>query len=220
MSILKWISAGPSSQQCGGALIWLHGLGADGHDFAPVVPSLHLNKALRLRFIFPHAPSMPVTINGGMVMPAWYDIASPALDRQPDWVGINHSVAQVHALISELVSEGIEPANICLAGFSQGGVIALMAALTAQAPLKGAIVLSSYLPALSSLHQNTVFPVGFPIFMAHGSQDEVVPLTLGEGTRTVLEKKGAKVVWQTYPMAHQVCEPELLAIGQFLNGLW
>ncbi len=220
MSTLKWISAGPGTHQCKGVLIWLHGLGADGHDFAPVIPSLHLDKALRLRFIFPHAPTMPVTINGGMVMPAWYDIISPAIQQQPDWIGIERSVAQIHELIAGLVAEGVDPSNICIAGFSQGGAIALVTALTAQRPLKGAIILSSYMPSLPVAHQNKQFSADFPIFIGHGSHDDIVPITLGEKTRVLVEQQGAKVTWHAYPMAHQVCEPELQAIGQFLNNLW
>lgn len=200
------------------AVIWLHGLGADGHDFEPIVPELNLAAEPAVRFIFPHAPMRPVTINGGMVMRAWYDITGMEMIREEDAAGITSSARQVSALIEEQNQAGISTDHIVLAGFSQGGAIALHTGLRHPQPLSGIMALSTYVPLASKLasqaHQanrNT------PIFMAHGIHDPVIPLALGENSRTQLEALGYPVEWHTYSMQHAVHPDEIRAIGNWLT---
>ncbi|MBI1394855.1 MAG: carboxylesterase [Betaproteobacteria bacterium] len=198
-------------------VIWLHGLGADGGDFVPVVGELGVAD-LPVRFLFPHAPVIPVTINGGHEMRAWYDILEANLDRRVDADGVRRSCAQVEALIARESGHGIPPARIVLAGFSQGGAIALHAALARAVPLAGVVALSTYAPlpdtltALGSPALRTM-----PLFMAHGTHDAIVPVALGrraaEGVRTL----GLDVAWHEYPMDHEVCMEEIRAIGGFLR---
>jgi phospholipase/carboxylesterase len=199
------------------SIIWLHGLGADGQDFVPVVDALELPAAMR--YIFPHAPQRPVTINGGFVMRAWYDIAATDIGAQQDAAGIRASQAEIEKLITQEVERGIAPGHIFLAGFSQGGAIALHTALRQSAPLGGVLALSTYLP-LSASVPGEMQPVtrATPIFMAHGRSDTVVPYALGAGSRDALLGLGYTVDWHEYAMPHSVCDAELRDIAGWLGG--
>ena len=198
------------------SIIWLHGLGADGEDFAPMAGELKLPAAVR--YIFPHAPMRPVTINGGFVMRAWYDIASPAIDAQQDEAGILASQAAIEALIAQEVERGIAPGNIFLAGFSQGGAIALHAALRQRVPLGGVLALSTYLPLADRIDGEFIADTrSTPIFMAHGRGDTVVPYALGVTSRDALLALEYSVEWHEYAMPHSVCEQELRDIETWLS---
>jgi phospholipase/carboxylesterase len=199
------------------AVVWLHGLGADGHDFVPMVPELGLPADHGVRFVFPHAPRIPVTLNGGLVMPAWYDIKS--LDvRGQDEAGIRRSDTEVRHLIAREVERGIEPSRIVLAGFSQGGAIALFTGLRHPERLAGIMALSTFLVAPESLDaEATDANRRVPIFQAHGTLDPMVPHALGTMTRDWLTERGWKVEAHDYPMAHQVCREEIVAIGEWLR---
>lgn len=200
-----------------GAVIWLHGLGADGHDFAPIVPELGLPSPLAVRFIFPHAPLLPVTINNGYVMPAWYDVRSLDLRQAEDEAGIRASQQQVEALIRQEEARGIPAARIVLAGFSQGGAIALHTGLRHGALLAGVLALSTYLPLPHTLAaEASLANAGLPIFMAHGTSDSVIPIDQGMASRDFLEERGHAVDWREYSMAHSVCQEEITDIGQWL----
>ena len=201
------------------AVIWLHGLGADGHDFEPIVPELRLPRELRLRFIFPHAPAMPVTINGGMRMPAWYDILQLGGGRE-DEAGIRASEGRLRALVEGQKETGIDPKRIVLAGFSQGGAIALQTALRFSEPLAGVLALSTYLPLAATVEGEAhAGNRKTPIFMAHGLYDDVIPLARAEQSRAKLAAMGYPIDWRTYPMAHSVCAPEIGDIAAFLRGV-
>lgn len=202
------------------AVIWLHGLGADGSDFVPVVPELGLDAAPGVRFIFPHAPEMPVTCNGGYVMPAWYDIISlDSTSRRIDEAGIVHSRAAIRRLIARENERGIPCERIFLAGFSQGGAVAYTTALTHPEPLAGIIALSTYLPSVALVEREaTEANRAITIFGAHGSQDDVVSPTLGRQARDFLLQRGHVVDWQEYPMPHSVCMEEVEAVGDWLRG--
>jgi phospholipase/carboxylesterase len=197
------------------SIIWLHGLGADGGDFVPVADELKLPVAVR--YLFPDAPMRPVTINGGMVMRAWYDIASPSIAAQQDAAGIQASQSLIEALIAQEMQRNIAPANIFLAGFSQGGAIALHTALRQPVPLGGVLALSTYLP-LADRAAGEALPGtrDTPIFMAHGRSDPVVPFELGAGSRDALQGFGYTVDWREYAMQHSVCEEELRDIEAWL----
>lgn len=200
-------------------IIWLHGLGADGHDFEPVVPQFQ-NPKHTFRFIFPHAPVQPVTINGGMAMRAWYDITAMDIHRHVDENGIKQSAQLVSSLIDKQLNNGFEPDHIVLAGFSQGGAMALHMALTGQHKLAAVIALSCYLPipgVLNSQHKMTNQDT--PFFMAHGQHDPVVPYALGEQSKELLAKAGFKVAWHQYPIQHGVDMDELNDIKAFLLKL-
>jgi len=200
------------------AVIWLHGLGADGHDFEPIVPELGLSKAVR--FIFPHAPTRPVTINAGMVMRAWYDITAMDLSTAVDAEGINQSSEQLRALIHATVDGGIGAERILLAGFSQGGVIALHTALQYPDRLAGVIALSTYVALPDAIrHSSSDANRNLPIFMAHGRYDPVIPCTLGERSRDFLVGEGYPVQWHEYPMEHSVYPDEIRDLAHWLNGL-
>lgn len=201
------------------AVIWLHGLGADGHDFEPIVPELGLDPKLAIRFVFPHAPKIPVTLNGGMVMPAWYDITTMDLRRRHDAAGIAKSVAEVNALIQREVDRGIPRSNILLAGFSQGGAIALYAGLTHPEPLAGIVALSTYLVLEDQLAEER-HPANhsIPIFQAHGTHDPVVVFERGERSHAKLTEWGYTTDWHTYPMLHQVCLEEILELGKWMGA--
>lgn len=199
------------------SVIWLHGLGADGNDFAPIVPELGVDH-LPIRFIFPHAPVMPITINGGMPMRAWYDLYMMDLVRHEDEKGLRESQQLVNALIARENARGIPTENIVLAGFSQGCAMTLQTALRLEEKLAGMICLSGYLPLAKkieaerhSANQHT------PILMAHGSQDPVVPIIRAEESRDLLTELGYDIEWHTYPMPHAVCAEEVEAIGAFLQ---
>ena len=202
------------------SVIWLHGLGADGHDFAPIVPELNLSSDLNMRFIFPHAPQRPVTINAGMVMPAWYDILSMEISRQVDEAGIESSAEQVRELIDQEIQHGIGSDHILLAGFSQGGAVVLHTGLLLQQPLLGILALSSYLPIPERILglQNTVNQ-STPIFMGHGTFDPVVPMQLGHKTQEFLVSQGCTVEWHTYPMEHSVNMDEIRDVGIWVTRL-
>lgn len=200
------------------SIIWLHGLGADGNDFAPIVPQLLRPHWPELRFVFPHAPVRPVTINGGMRMRAWYDIRNLALDQRADEQGVRESIAEVDALIAREQDRGVPPARVILAGFSQGGAIVLAAALRREQAVAGVMALSTYLPlAMQSAAEATRGGCATPVFMAHGSFDPVVVHDLGARSRDALIALGVVVDWHVYPMQHAVCPDELRDIGQWLD---
>ncbi|QYY28634.1 alpha/beta hydrolase [Cupriavidus pinatubonensis] len=202
------------------SVIWMHGLGADGNDFVPVVPELGLDAAPGVRFIFPHAPAIPVTCNGGYVMPAWYDIYSLGeTSRHADEQGIRLSRERIRALIARENARGIATSHIVLAGFSQGGAIAYTTALTHPDALAGIIALSTYIPAPDLLTaEATTANAAIPVFAAHGTQDDVVSLRLGEQARDFLQARSIPVAWHTYAMPHSVCMDEIAAIGAWLNA--
>lgn len=214
--MLEFIEINPKQGETA-AVIWLHGLGANGHDFEPIVPELALPENHGIRFIFPHAPERPVTINNGYVMPAWFDIA--ALDRLDgaDEQGILLSVEQILELVEQQHKLGVPYENIIVAGFSQGGVIALHTAGRTAKPLGGVIALSTYLPlqeqlvnTIPSSHQKT------PVFMAHGAYDPVIPITLGRISYNAVDKLFEDSQWHEYSMEHSVCLEEIGMIGSWL----
>src|SRR5881296_4572634 len=200
------------------AVIWLHGLGADGHDFEAIVPYLGLDR-LGVRFVFPHAPRCPVTINMGLIMRAWYDIRGLNVGSEPDLKGIRESVGQVTGLVDRERERGIDSARIVLAGFSQGGVVALHVALRYKEPLAGVVALSSYLPEAEALErERSAANRGVPIFQAHGLYDPMIPPGLGEQARDRLQALGHPVNWNTYPMQHEVNADEIADLGVWLRG--
>ncbi len=200
-------------------VIWLHGLGADGHDFEPIVPELRLDPGLNIRFIFPHAPMMPVTINQGFVMRAWYDISELDIGRQPDEEGIRDSVERVQQLIAQQMAQGIESKRIVLAGFSQGGVIALHCGLTHGEQLAGIMALSTYVALEEAVvSEKSAVNQQIPIFLAHGSADPVIPLPMAHAARSLLEQQGYVLRYHEYAgMAHSVCQQEILHIAEWLE---
>ena len=203
------------------AVIWLHGLGADGNDFAPIVDELDLEGAPPIRFVFPHAPVRPVTINNGMMMRAWYDVLMGDLEgtsRRADERGVRESQALVGALIEREAGRGIPTEKIVLAGFSQGGAVTLQTGLRYPRRLAGMMALSTYLPLAESLPQEAA-PANrqTPIFMAHGVYDGVIPLMMGAGSMTLLTGMGHAVEWHQYPMQHSVCPQEIEDIGAWLR---
>lgn len=203
-------------------VIWLHGLGADGHDFAGVISELGLNENHGIRFIFPHAPSMPVTVNNGYKMPAWYDIYSQNLGSQQDLEGIINSSEKVNLLIEEQINKGVPADKIILAGFSQGGAVALFSNFHIKKKLAGIIAISCYLPVQDYISKNySDIENNMPIAMMHGIYDDVVTLQLAESSVDELQKLGIGTHWKTYNIAHSVCKEELLDIGEcirlFLN---
>lgn len=200
------------------AVIWLHGLGADGNDFAGLVPELDLNGCQPIRFVFPHAPTLPVTINGGYVMPAWYDIKGANLVAQQDAAGIQNSERAITALIENEVARGIPYERIVLAGFSQGCAMALHTGLRLPHKLAGIMALSGYLPLADRFAaERHAANASTPVFMAHGTQDPVVVIQRGEESRDALARLGQPVQWHTYPMPHSVHPREIADIGAFLQ---
>ncbi|MFQ5355224.1 MAG: alpha/beta hydrolase [Mariprofundaceae bacterium] len=200
------------------SVIWLHGLGADGHDFEPIVPELNLPDDLALRFIFPHAPSIPVGINNGYIMPAWYDIQQNDLGIKQDEAGIRQSAKSIELLIERERMRGIASRRIILAGFSQGGAMALHTGLRASERLGGIIVLSAYLILPETLKKEA-HPSNrqTPIFMAHGVNDPIVPLRLGDAGHQQLLNHSYTVTWHSYPMKHSVCAEEIKVIGSWIT---
>ncbi|RRN59167.1 carboxylesterase [Pseudoxanthomonas sp. SGNA-20] len=199
-------------------VLWLHGLGADGHDFAPIVPELVRPHWPALRFVFPHAPVRPVTINGGVPMRAWYDIVGMDFATRADAAGVEESIEQVEALIAREAERGIPASRLLLAGFSQGGAITLATGLRRREPLAGLVALSTYLPggtaAAAAREPNAVAQ---PVFFAHGSADPVVAFQHGQASARALEQAGFEVEWHHYPMAHQVCAQEIADLGDWLE---
>jgi len=203
------------------AVIWLHGLGADGHDFEPIVPHITAASARPVRFVFPHAPVRPVTVNGGMAMRAWYDILGMTIDRDQDQAGIAASVASVDTLIDDQLASGISADRLVLAGFSQGGAIALRCGLARSSPLAGIMALSCYLLEGASLSEwSASASAAVPIFLGHGEHDPVVPLALGQAAAKTLEQAGYPVEFHTWPMPHSVCPEEIQAIDRWLKRIW
>jgi phospholipase/carboxylesterase len=201
-----------------GSVIWLHGLGADGHDFEPIVPEIVRPNERALRFVFPHAPVRPVTINGGYAMRAWYDIVGIDRKSAQDEAGILASDAIVRALVKRENERGIPSDRIVLAGFSQGGAMSLLTGTRYPEKLAGIMGLSCYmLLAQKFASERSTANASTPIFLAHGVQDPVVPLVLGEDTRQLLESAGYSVEWHTYPMPHSVCPEELTHIAAWLR---
>ncbi|BFM09930.1 alpha/beta hydrolase [Simiduia litorea] len=200
------------------AVIWLHGLGASGHDFESLVPHLQLPDSLAIRFIFPHAPAIPVTINGGYVMPAWYDILEMDFERKIDEAQIQQSSDAISALIEREINRGIPSRRIVLAGFSQGGAVAYHCGLSFQQPLAGLLALSTYFATWRSVQ---VHPANaqLPIHLFHGSQDNVVPEAMGIEARRVLKEKGLAPSYQQYPMGHEVCLEEVQDLSKALQRL-
>jgi phospholipase/carboxylesterase len=202
------------------SVIWLHGLGADGNDFAALVPELDLDRCPPIRFIFPHAPSRPVTINGGYVMPAWYDIRGSDLTSQQDDAGIRASEKAICAFLEQELARGIPATRIVLAGFSQGCAMALHTGLRFPQRLAGIVALSGYLPLADRFAaERSIANTQTPIFMAHGSQDPVVLPARGEASRDQLANFGYAVHWHTYPMPHSVHPLEIADISSFLTDV-
>jgi phospholipase/carboxylesterase len=201
-------------------VIWLHGLGADGHDFAPIVPELRLPASLSVRFIFPHATIQPVTINGGMTMRSWYDILTPNLVKREDERGIRVSERAIQALIARENARGIPTERIVLAGFSQGCAMTLHTGLRSPTKLAGLMGLSGYLPLIDMAdNERHAANASTPIFLAHGTHDPVVTLERAEASRAKLVALGYTVQWHTYPMQHSVCPDEIHDISRFLQSV-
>ena len=205
------------------AIIWMHGLGADGNDFVPIAHELDLPRAPAIRFVFPHAPMRPVTINNGYVTRAWYDVSFDDLEgrsRSADEQGVRESQAQISALIEREIKRGSAADKIVLAGFSQGGAIALQTGLRHNVKLAGVMALSTYLPLAESLPQEAA-PANArtPIFMAHGTLDPIVPYLFGVNSKTFLAGLGYQVEWHEYPMQHSVCPQEIQDIAKWLTSI-
>jgi phospholipase/carboxylesterase len=201
------------------AVIWLHGLGADGYDFVPIVEELRLPASLPVRFIFPHAQQRPVTINNGFTMRAWYDITGLGPDSAEDEAGIRQSEAIVRGYIENERAQGIASERLVIAGFSQGGAIALQTALRYPQRLAGAMALSTYLPLRQTVENEAAAANrDLPILMCHGLRDPMVPANLGKASRDLLQGLGYAVEWQSYPMEHQVCMEEVGDIAKWLQG--
>jgi len=200
------------------AVIWLHGLGADGHDFEAIVPELHLPDSAAIRFIFPHAPSMPVTINNGMVMPAWYDILDMSIEKKLDEDQLLSSSKKIDALIDREIERGIDSSRIVIAGFSQGGAVGYQTALTYPEPLAGLLAMSTYFATCESIvpsQENKTLPIQ----IYHGTMDPVVPEPLGKHAYEALIEKGYSTNYQTYPMQHAVCTEEIMDISRWLQKI-
>lgn len=198
------------------AVIWLHGLGADGHDFAPIVPELNLPPELGIRFLFPHAPSIPVTVNGGYVMPAWFDILEMNIDRKVDSAQLLVSAEAINRFIDRELERGIDSRRIILAGFSQGGAVAYQVSLSHARPLGGLIAMSTYF-ATSAIIELSAANRNLPIEIQHGSHDPVVPQALGIRAAEFLRDRGYAVDFRTYPMEHAVCPQQIDHIAAALQ---
>lgn len=207
-----------TSDKVTAAVIWLHGLGADGHDFASLVPELRLPENVGLRFIFPHAPSMPITINGGYVMPAWYDILEMNLERKIDESQLLASAAAVQALIEREIARGVKSERIILAGFSQGGAVVYQAGLSFNQPLAGILVMSSYLATYASLQVHPANQLT-PILIQHGSEDSVVNEILGQRAFRFLKDHGCRVDYESYVMEHTLCIAQIEVIAHWIQSV-
>ena len=201
------------------AVIWLHGLGADGNDFAAIVPELDLSGCADIRFVFPHAPRIPVTLNGGYVMPAWYDILGTETQRVEDQAGIRHSALAIQALVEREIERGIPAEKIVLAGFSQGCAMTLLTGLRHPEKLAALVGLSGYLPlAPQTAAERSAANAHTPIFLAHGRSDGVVGIDRARASRDLLLQLGYGIEWHDYPMAHSVCAEEIRDLNAFLLG--
>ena len=216
MSELSCVEIEPRHRDADAAVIWLHGLGASGHDFEPVVPELRLPESMAVRFIFPHAPAIPVTINGGMVMPAWYDIMALDLERSLNEEQLLESARSTGELIARERERGVASNRIVVAGFSQGGAVAYHAALTWHEPLAGLMALSTYFatPDHTRPHEANR---KLPAFIAHGSADPMVPETLGRRSLEQLQQLGYEPEYHSYPMGHEVCLEQIRDISAWLQ---
>jgi len=210
------VQVGDSAQYC---VIWLHGLGADGYDFVPVARELRLPSSPGVRFIFPHAPMQPVTINGGYVMRAWYDIVSTDITAEQDRHGIERSTQHIKEIVTEQNRLGVANENIIVAGFSQGGAIALHIGLRSGLGLRGIMALSCYVPLVDELPLSAAPQPASRIFMAHGNFDPVVPFAAGVISKRLLNDAGYQVEWHEYPMEHSVCMEEINDISAWLQQL-
>jgi len=200
------------------SIIWLHGLGADGFDFAPIVPELVRKNWPAIRFVFPHAPVRAVTINNGVRMRAWYDIKSFDFNQRADETGVRESMQQVEALIARENERGIPASRIFLVGFSQGGAIALATGLRRESGLAGVVALSTYLPMADTMaHEITSAGKKTPLFFAHGNGDPVIPVAIGKASYAALTQMGVKAQWQDYPMQHAVCAEEISDLANWLE---
>lgn len=200
------------------AVIWLHGLGADGNDFAPIVPELRIPVELGIRFIFPHAPAIPVTVNGGFVMPAWYDILEMDIDRKVDTAGLLKSADQITGFIDREIERGVKSENIIIAGFSQGGAVAYQTVLSYDKPLAGLLAMSTYF-ATKEIIDLSESNKKIPIEIHHGSYDPVVPVHLGDKAASDLKKLNYNVNYRTYPMEHSVCPEQIGDISFWLQSI-
>ena len=201
------------------SVIWLHGLGADGNDFAPIVPQLNLSLDFGVRFIFPHAPAIPVTINSGYVMPAWYDIKQIDVDRHVDNEQLQESASRIHDLIDREIERGIQSTRIIVAGFSQGGAVSFEAALSYEQPLAGIMALSTYFATVGTIKINAI-QQSIPILICHGEHDPVVSESLGKRSRASLEKLGFDPEYHSYPIEHSVCPQEIEDIGKWISRVF
>ena len=201
-------------------VIWMHGLGADGHDFEPIVPELDLPRALAIRFVFPHAPMRPVTVNGGAVMRAWYDVTGLGGVRHEDEQGVRASQRDIEALIAREKQRGVPAGQIVLAGFSQGGAMALHTGLRHPERLAGLLILSSYLLLPDTLAaEASAANRDVPIFMAHGTHDPMIPMSRARESRDRLLALGYRVEWHEYPMPHSLCAEEVADLSAWLRGV-
>ncbi|WP_020409053.1 alpha/beta hydrolase [Hahella ganghwensis] len=215
MKLLPHIEVNPE-EPVQSTVIWLHGLGADGNDFAPIVPELRLPAELGIRFIFPHAPSMPVTVNGGYVMPAWYDILEMSIDRKIDTEQLLKSAEAIEAFIDREIERGVPAHRIVIAGFSQGGAVAYQVAFGGRHTLAGVMALSTYFATSDTIHF-TREDADFPVLVCHGTLDPVVPEALGQKACEQLKSRGFQPRYLTYPMEHQVCMEEINDISLWLR---
>ncbi|MBD1558072.1 alpha/beta fold hydrolase [Vibrio sp. S9_S30] len=215
--MLSYVEVEPTTEATA-SVIWLHGLGSNGHDFEAILPELKLPTDAPVRFIFPHSPSIPVTVNGGMVMPAWYDIIEMGAGRKLNSQQLIDSAHQVVELIKQEQKRGIASNRIILAGFSQGGAVAYHAALSYDQPLAGLLALSTYFPTSDAIEYSEANKA-LPIEIMHGSYDPVVFPAMGEEAKTDLEAAGYTPNWRTYPMEHQVCMPQIKDISEWLHRL-
>jgi phospholipase/carboxylesterase len=214
--MLECIEINPDTQPSA-AVIWLHGLGADGHDFEPIVPQLQIPDGLKMRFVFPHAPMRPVTINSGMVMRAWFDVLGMEPEHRIDVGSFAESVESVEGLVEKEIAAGIPPERIVLAGFSQGGAVALHTGLRFEKRLAGILALSCYLPTIDTLDsERSGANREIPIMMAHGTADPVISMSRAVATRKDLSALGYEIHWHEYPMPHAVCGDEIDAIRSWL----
>lgn len=215
MSFLPCIDIEPKSPATA-TVILLHGLGADGNDFVPIVSEMHLPSTMAVRFLFPSAPSIPITINGGYVMPAWYDITEIAIDRKIDATQLIDSAEQVRRLIDREIDRGIPSNRIVLAGFSQGGAVSYQTALTYMQPLAGLLCMSTYFATRDTITPNSANK-SLPIFICHGSLDPMVPERMGREARERLLAMGYSVEYKSYPVEHSVCAEEIADMSQWLQ---